>query len=75
MTPTLKAPPRAKSILDAAFRYRPSHATDVRGTFERVHRGLAHRGWRGLDWGATAEGRNCGTRWSNPPYTGHAASH
>lgn len=27
---------RAKSILDPAFRYRPSHATDIRKTFERV---------------------------------------
>jgi hypothetical protein len=26
----------AKSILDPAFRYRPSHATDIRKTFERV---------------------------------------
>lgn len=25
-----------KSILDPAFRYRPSHATDIRKTFERV---------------------------------------
>ena len=56
MTPTLKAPPRAKSILDAAFRYRPSHATDVRWTFERVHRGLAHRGWRGRGSAARRRG-------------------
>ena len=26
----------AKSILDPAFRYRPSHATDIRKTFERL---------------------------------------
>jgi hypothetical protein len=26
----------AKSILDPAFRYRPSHATDIRQTFERI---------------------------------------
>ena len=31
----------AKSILDPAFQYRPSHATDVRETFERVRRELA----------------------------------
>jgi hypothetical protein len=30
-----------KGILDPAFRYRPSHATDVRETFERVRRELA----------------------------------
>jgi hypothetical protein len=30
----------AKSILDPAFRYRPSHATDVRETFERIRREL-----------------------------------
>jgi hypothetical protein len=29
-----------KSILDPAFRYRPSHATDLRATFERVRREL-----------------------------------
>jgi hypothetical protein len=27
-----------KSILDRSFRYRPSYATDVRETFERVRR-------------------------------------
>ena len=27
-----------KSILDCSFRYRPSFATDVRKTFERVRR-------------------------------------
>jgi hypothetical protein len=41
MTPTAKARRPAKSILDPAFRYRPSHATDVRETFERVRRELA----------------------------------
>lgn len=30
----------AKSILDPAFRYRPSHATDIRKTFERVREEL-----------------------------------
>lgn len=30
----------AKSILDPAFRYRSSHATDIRKTFERVRREL-----------------------------------
>ena len=25
-----------KSILDPTFRYRPSHATDIRETFERI---------------------------------------
>jgi len=41
MTPTGKGRNPAKSILDPAFRYRPSHATDVRETFERVRRELA----------------------------------
>jgi hypothetical protein len=41
MTPTGKARLPAKSILDPAFRYRPSHATDLRETFERVRRELA----------------------------------
>lgn len=27
-----------KSILDPTFRYTPSHATDIRKTFERVRR-------------------------------------
>ena len=27
-----------KSILDRSFRYTPSHATDVRKTFERIRR-------------------------------------
>jgi len=27
-----------KSILDPTFRYTPSHATDVRKTFERIRR-------------------------------------
>ena len=40
MTPaSTRRPP--KGILDPAFRYRPSHATDVRETFERVRRELA----------------------------------
>jgi len=30
----------AKSILDPAFRYRPSHATDLRKTFEAVRQKL-----------------------------------
>ena len=29
-----------KSILDPAFHYRPSHATDLRETFERARREL-----------------------------------
>ena len=29
-----------KSILDRSFRYRPSHATDIRKTFERVREEL-----------------------------------
>ena len=29
-----------KSLLDPTFRYRPSHATDVRKTFERVREEL-----------------------------------
>jgi hypothetical protein len=33
-----------KSILDPSFRYTPSHATDVRRTFERIRRELAARG-------------------------------
>ena len=72
MTPTLNAPLRAKSILDAAFRYRPSHATHVCGTFERVTADslivLARPGS-----GATAEGRICG-RGGRSAYTVHAAS-
>jgi len=40
MTPaSTRRPP--KGILDPALRYRPSHATDVRETFERVRRELA----------------------------------
>jgi hypothetical protein len=31
----------ALSILDPRFRYKPSHETDVRETFERVRRELA----------------------------------
>jgi hypothetical protein len=30
----------AKSIFDPAFRYQPSHATDIRKTFERVRQEL-----------------------------------
>ena len=30
----------AKSILDPAFRYHPSHATDIRKTFERIRQEL-----------------------------------
>jgi hypothetical protein len=30
-----------KSILDPTFRYRPSHSTDVRKTFERLREELA----------------------------------
>ena len=30
----------AKSILDPTFRYRPSHATDLRKTFERARQEL-----------------------------------
>ena len=30
----------AKSILDPGFRYRPSHATDIRKTFERIRQEL-----------------------------------
>ena len=30
----------AKGILDPAFRYRPSHSTDIRKTFERVRQEL-----------------------------------
>lgn len=38
MKPDMKP---AKSILDPAFRYRPSHATDIRKTFERVRQEFA----------------------------------
>ena len=31
---------RMKSLLDPTFRYRPSHATDIRKTFERVREEL-----------------------------------
>ncbi|MFN2644042.1 MAG: hypothetical protein ABR570_03550 [Burkholderiales bacterium] len=37
-----------KSILDPSFRYVPSHATDVRKTFERI-RGEAEAVHRPLD--------------------------
>jgi hypothetical protein len=30
--------PGMKSILDRSFRYVPSHATDLRETFERIRR-------------------------------------
>ena len=30
----------AKSLLDPAFRYVPSHETDIRKTFERIRREL-----------------------------------
>lgn len=30
----------AKSILDRGFQYRPSHATDIRMTFERARQDL-----------------------------------
>jgi hypothetical protein len=30
----------AKSLLDPTFRYRPSHATDIRQTFERIRQEL-----------------------------------
>jgi hypothetical protein len=33
----------SKSILDPSFRYRPSHSTDIRKTFERVREDLARR--------------------------------
>lgn len=35
------APKPPKSILDPTFCYRPSHATDLRDTFERARRELA----------------------------------
>jgi hypothetical protein len=41
MRRTPNAPRPAKSILDPTFRYRPSHSTDVRETFERVRREIA----------------------------------
>jgi hypothetical protein len=31
---------KMKRILDKSFHYRPSHATDIRKTFERVRREL-----------------------------------
>jgi hypothetical protein len=40
MTSTARKP--GKNILDPVFRYRPSHATDIRETFERVRRELEH---------------------------------
>lgn len=41
MKPTPNARRPGKSILDPDFHYRPSHATDVRETFERARRDLA----------------------------------
>ena len=41
MTPSTRRPTKpAKGILDPAFRYRPSHSTDVRETFARARREL-----------------------------------
>jgi len=40
MTPNLDTRRPRVSILNPAFRYKPSHATDVRETFERVRREL-----------------------------------
>jgi hypothetical protein len=37
MKPDMKP---SKRILDPAFRYRPSHATDIRKTFERIRQEL-----------------------------------
>ena len=42
MRPIPNARLPAKSILDPTFRYKPSHATDVRKTFARVRREQAH---------------------------------
>jgi hypothetical protein len=38
-----------KSILDPSFRYVPSHATDVRRTFERIRRETEASARRPLD--------------------------
>ena len=38
-----------KSILDPSFRYVPSHATDVRRTFERIRREAETSARRPLD--------------------------
>lgn len=38
MAGPLSLPEPMKSILDPSFRYVPSHATDVRKTFERARR-------------------------------------
>ncbi len=47
MTTSTRRPTKpAKSILDPAFPYRPSHATDVRETFERARRELEQGGTR-----------------------------
>ncbi|HET7362246.1 MAG TPA: hypothetical protein VFJ70_01615 [Burkholderiales bacterium] len=40
MKATSNARRPGKSILDPTFPYRPSHATDLRETFERVRREL-----------------------------------
>lgn len=40
MNPVKHSMKPAKSILDPAFRYRPSHATDIRQTFERIRQEL-----------------------------------
>jgi hypothetical protein len=37
-----------KRILDPAFRYRPSFATDVRETFERIRREQRQQGVRAV---------------------------
>jgi hypothetical protein len=38
-----------KSILDPSFRYVPSHATDVRKTFDRIRREVEAAGRRPVD--------------------------
>jgi len=38
-----------KSILDPSFRYVPSHATDLRKTFDRIRREVETAGRRPLD--------------------------
>lgn len=38
---TIKQRLGLKSILNPAFRYTPSHATDVRATFERARKEMA----------------------------------
>jgi len=44
-----KASLAMKSILDPAFRYVPSHATDIRKTFERIRRDQQATGRRPAD--------------------------